>query len=312
MSSPIFVCGATGTQGGAVARHLRKADIPVHALVRDPTAPKAKKLQDLGVTLFPGSFEDDACLRAAVKGTRAAFLNFTRSASDPKIELKHARAVLAAARDAGATHIVYTSSFGLEDNAALQEERDPEGYITQIYRAKREVVNEVAAAGFESYAILCPGKFMSDLFGPNAAWFGGLTVNGVYETALREGEAAPWVDPDDIGAFGAAALLDPKKYNGKRVNVFTEFLAIEDVVSVAAQATGKDLSVRFLTEEEVEEKIKGGDMFIRSQVGMRGMGRGESMESVRSWGVPLSSYRSFLDREKTRLWETYSHLPDLK
>ncbi|WP_181006910.1 NmrA family NAD(P)-binding protein, partial [Streptomyces sp. SM9] len=39
--APVLVTGATGTQGGAVARALADAGVPVRALVRDPGAPRA-------------------------------------------------------------------------------------------------------------------------------------------------------------------------------------------------------------------------------------------------------------------------------
>ncbi|MFD0891706.1 NmrA family NAD(P)-binding protein, partial [Streptosporangium algeriense] len=35
-SSFVLVVGATGKQGGAVARALLRSGVPVHALVRDP------------------------------------------------------------------------------------------------------------------------------------------------------------------------------------------------------------------------------------------------------------------------------------
>jgi uncharacterized protein YbjT (DUF2867 family) len=41
---PILVTGATGQQGGAVARHLLAARFPVRALTRDPDKPAAQAL----------------------------------------------------------------------------------------------------------------------------------------------------------------------------------------------------------------------------------------------------------------------------
>ncbi|SPO02372.1 uncharacterized protein DNG_05045 [Cephalotrichum gorgonifer] len=301
----VFVSGATGTQGGAVARHLRKANVSVHALVRDPSSSKAKALETIGVTLFPGSFADEDALRAALKGAQSAFLNFIPTFSDLSQELRDAEIVLAAAKEAGVRHIVYTSSFGLD----IEKDPDPDGIVARVYQIKKDIVTAVVSAGFESYTILRPAKFMSDLFGPAVRWFGDLAKTGVFETALREGEAGPWVDPDDIGAFGAAALTDRKRFAGQRVDVYTELLTPESVIASVAKVTGKKMSIQFLPEVEVLERKKV-NLFLQAQISMRDMGALADMDRVRSWGVPLGSFQGFLEREKAALDETYAQLPD--
>ena len=54
----ILVLGATGAQGGAVARHLLAAGWPVRALVRDPSKPAARALAEAGVAVQAGDFDD--------------------------------------------------------------------------------------------------------------------------------------------------------------------------------------------------------------------------------------------------------------
>jgi uncharacterized protein YbjT (DUF2867 family) len=54
-NTPEFlVFGATGQQGGAVARALRQAGRQVRAFVRDPNSEKAKALVAGGMTLAIG------------------------------------------------------------------------------------------------------------------------------------------------------------------------------------------------------------------------------------------------------------------
>lgn len=309
MSSPVFVCGATGNQGGFVARHLRKSNIPVHALVRDPSSAKAKALEAIGVTIFPGSWSDTETLKQALEGTKAAFLNFMPSFTDFRQELRDTQAVLAAAKDAGVEHIVYSGIFGLEKGVALASDMDPNGLAPQIYKTKIDILDAVTSIDFATFTILRPSKFMSDFFGPAAVWFGNLATTGVFETALHKGVTTPFVDPDDIGAFGAAALTDPKRFAGQKVDVHTELLTPEDAISTLAEATGKKLSVRFLSDEEAEEKSKV-DVFTQAQIMMRDTAGLASMDGVRAWGVPLGSFQKFLEREKAALDETYALIPD--
>ncbi|PKS04879.1 hypothetical protein jhhlp_008243 [Lomentospora prolificans] len=304
MSEVVFVCGATGTQGGAVARHLRKANATVHALVREPK--NAKALADMGVLIFQGSYDDTESLRAALKGATSAFLNFMPSFTDISQELRHANAVISAARDEGVRHIVYSSSFGLEEDETTRPGLDPDGIVAKIYQVKRDITREITK--YPSYTILRPAKFLSDLIGPAAAWFGDLTTTGIFETALTQGQTSPYVDPDDIGAFGAAALLSPEKFSGHRVDVFTALLTPEDLVSGLAEATGKRMSVRFLSEVEVEEKKKR-NLLLEAQITMKEKSALANLDQVKSWGVPVGSYEDFLEREKKRLDDTYTRVP---
>ena len=76
MTQPkVFVCGITGTQGGAVARRLLSENVAVTALVRDPSSPQAQSIEALGAKLFPGNFDDTSALEQAMAGCTAAFIS---------------------------------------------------------------------------------------------------------------------------------------------------------------------------------------------------------------------------------------------
>ncbi|MCC5913388.1 MAG: NmrA family NAD(P)-binding protein [Balneolaceae bacterium] len=51
----VLVTGATGRQGGAVARHLLKNGWKVKALTRNPDQPQAKALRELGADILKGN-----------------------------------------------------------------------------------------------------------------------------------------------------------------------------------------------------------------------------------------------------------------
>lgn len=78
MTSPrrtIVVFGATGNQGGSVARTLIKdGNFDVVAITRDPTSSKAKDLAALGAKLVKGDLDDPSSYEPALKGVDGAFL----------------------------------------------------------------------------------------------------------------------------------------------------------------------------------------------------------------------------------------------
>jgi uncharacterized protein YbjT (DUF2867 family) len=77
MSLPtIFVIGATGAQGGAVARALLSSKkYTVNALIRDPDSEAAKALTTQGASLIKGDWDDVAAIEKAASGCAGLFLN---------------------------------------------------------------------------------------------------------------------------------------------------------------------------------------------------------------------------------------------
>ena len=65
---PILVAGATGQQGGAVARHLLAAGWPVRALTRDSDGPAAQALANQGASVVQGDLADRASLDRVLEG----------------------------------------------------------------------------------------------------------------------------------------------------------------------------------------------------------------------------------------------------
>ncbi|SPX53227.1 NmrA family protein [Klebsiella pneumoniae] len=61
----VLVFGATGQQGGSVARALLHRGWRVRALVRDPFSAGAAALAARGAELVVGTFEDRAAMRSA-------------------------------------------------------------------------------------------------------------------------------------------------------------------------------------------------------------------------------------------------------
>ena len=70
----VLVTGATGNQGGAVARALLDHQMKVRAFVRDPAKPKAQALAELGAELVRGDLGDAGSLVAAARGVDSVFV----------------------------------------------------------------------------------------------------------------------------------------------------------------------------------------------------------------------------------------------
>lgn len=116
MGERVAITGATGQLGAALALRLRDEGHDVHALVRDPTRLGALP-DDHGLTLHSGDVTDPASLARWAAGSSAVFHLAGVVSYWPRnrgwvmrVNVEGTRAVLAAAKGAGAETLVHTSS----------------------------------------------------------------------------------------------------------------------------------------------------------------------------------------------------------
>ena len=150
---PIAVLGATGNQGGHVARALLEAGWPVRAITRHPESPRAKALASYGAEIIQADMGEVDTLIRAFEGVHGVFSvqNFWELGLREEVRL--GTNVIEAAQAVGNPHVVYSSGLGAEtvqgitaiDGKALLEER-------------------LRQSGLP-FTILRPGLFMDDFLG---------------------------------------------------------------------------------------------------------------------------------------------------
>ncbi len=106
----IVVTGATGRQGGAVARHLVADGWRVRGVTRSPDSKAAKELAGLGVELARADMTDRARMRAVCDGAHGVFSVQNPMISGEQGERVQGRNVVDAAVEAGVSHVVYGSA----------------------------------------------------------------------------------------------------------------------------------------------------------------------------------------------------------
>lgn len=305
MAQKIFICGATGTQGGAVTHHLLQNGVSVQTIVRDPNSHGGQKLQEIGVTVTQGDFDDDDSLRRGLQGCAGLFLNLSPDFTNENHEIEQARRILSIAKASGVRQIVYSSGFAANEPEKLTY-WDPNGFTGKVLLAKQAIEKEVRAAEFDAWTILRPANFMSNYLLPLVEFlYPGLVETGVWTTALTKETLVPMVDPNDIGRFAAEALLDARRFHSREIDLASELLSVEDVLAKLAQATGRQFKAHFMTQAEVDAQAAVNPM-IGGQLAMRDMHRFVNIEDVRAWGLPLGTFGGFLERKKEAVRKTYS------
>src|SRR5688572_13605533 len=105
----IAVLGATGRQGGAVARHLLRDGWRVRAMTRTPHSAKAKALVGLGADVARGDMADRASMDAALGGAHGVYSVQNPMLGGHEAEVRQGKTVADAAA-AGVRHLVYGSA----------------------------------------------------------------------------------------------------------------------------------------------------------------------------------------------------------
>src|SRR6185436_12335082 len=129
----IVVFGATGRQGGAVARELLANGYPVRAVTRHPDGTAAKELARLGAEVVAGDLDDAESLKRAVSGAWGLFAVQNTWEAGVEKEEEQGKRLAKVAKDAGIQHVVYTSVGSAErktgiphfDNKARVEDETP-------------------------------------------------------------------------------------------------------------------------------------------------------------------------------------------
>ena len=106
-----LILGATGLQGGAVAREMLERDQAIRILTRQASSPTAKALARIGAEVVEGDLSKPETLPPAFEGVTGVFSvqDFYAPGVGLVGELEQGRAVLAAAKAAGVRHIVQSS-----------------------------------------------------------------------------------------------------------------------------------------------------------------------------------------------------------
>jgi uncharacterized protein YbjT (DUF2867 family) len=232
-ADPVLVTGATGNQGGAVARALLAEGRPVRALVRDPSSAAARALATAGATLVRGDLDDPASLKEAVTGAGAVFSLETADYANlmADSEVRRARNLVAASRAAGVAQIVHTSVSGAgdDDPAAFDAQRWG-AFPAHYWRSKIEAERAVREAGFPAWTILRPAAFMENLRQPSI-WFAGFTSNRlgvVNDLDLPR----PWVAVRDIATAALAAFARPRRFHEVVLELAGDELSLRRAVGI--------------------------------------------------------------------------------
>jgi uncharacterized protein YbjT (DUF2867 family) len=225
----IVVTGATGQQGGTVARRLLAKGWKVRALTRELSKPAAQALASAGAEVVQADNDDRTSLDRAMQDAYGVFSvqNFWLPNVGKEGEVRQGKQVADAARAAGVKHFVY-SSVGAAHRGMGQ----------QHFVSKYEIEQYIQALGLP-YTIFRPVAFMENYFWQRAA-----ITNGTFTGwGLRPDKGVQLIAVNDIGVFVEMALANPAEYMGKVIELAGDELTEPQIAATLAKVIGRPVQL---------------------------------------------------------------------
>jgi uncharacterized protein YbjT (DUF2867 family) len=239
----IAVTGATGAQGGGLARAILDdpaSEFTVRALTRNPGSDKAQALARRGAAVVEADLDDEASLAKALDGAYGAYFvtNFWEHL-DPDREYAQARNLAQAAKAAGVEHAIWSTLEDTRDSVPLHDDRMPT--LMGKYKVPHFDVKNEANALFTAAGV--PTTFMqttyywdgfASLFPPKRQEDGSLVLALPMADRKLAGIAA-----EDIGRTAYGIFKRGTSLTGETVSIAGEHLTGAEYAAAFADLLGE-------------------------------------------------------------------------
>ncbi|KAF8496964.1 hypothetical protein JB92DRAFT_2746124 [Gautieria morchelliformis] len=233
----VVVTGATGGQGGSVAKFLLDdGTYAVRAITRNPDSPAAKDLAARGAEVVKADLTNLESVEKAFAGAYGVFgiTNFWEPGVGYDGEISQGKLLVDAAKASGIKHFVLSTLDSSEYNARHWESKN----VIDQYLQKSGVprTSLYTTFYFENFAGMYAPKKCKD---------------GSYEIPAPLLPDAPFAifSVADTGAFALAAFLHPEEWIGKDMRVASEFLTVRTMAADLSDVSGKIVHIKEVDAE---------------------------------------------------------------
>jgi uncharacterized protein YbjT (DUF2867 family) len=250
----IAVVGATGAQGGGMARAILAdptGGFAARALTRKTVSDKAKALAKQGAEVVAADLDDLESLKRAFSGTYGAFCvtNYWEYFS-PEKELAQARNMAQAAKAAGVRHVIWSTLEDTRQWVPLSDNRMPTlkgKYKVPHFDAKGEADEIFKAAGVPTTWLLTSAywdNFILFGWGPKKGPDGKLAL-----TFPMAEKKLPAIAAEDIGKCAYGIFKRGSEFIGKRVGIAGEHLTGAEMAAAMSKALGQEVRYNAVSPE---------------------------------------------------------------
>jgi uncharacterized protein YbjT (DUF2867 family) len=248
----IVVFGATGAQGGGVARAILNdpdSEFAVRAVTRDTNSEKAKALADMGAEIVTADIDDPQSIKRALEGAYGAFfVTFYWAHFSPEKEYEEARNMAEAAKEAGLQHVIKSTLEDTRKWVPLDDNRMPT--LQGKYKVPHFDAKGAADHFFTDLDV--PVTFLLASFYWDNLLTGGPTKGPdgkLYLTFPLDGKKMAGIASEDIGKCAYGIFKKGKELIGKSIGIAGEQLTGQEMARELSEALGKEVLFNNVTPE---------------------------------------------------------------
>jgi uncharacterized protein YbjT (DUF2867 family) len=250
----IVVFGATGAQGGGVARAIlndKNSSFSVRAVTRDTQSDKAKELAAMGAEVVAADIDDKQSMNHALDGAYGAyFVTFYWAHFSPEKEYREACSMAEAAKESGLKHVIWSTLEDTRKWVPLDDDRMPTlmgKYKVPHFDAKGE-----ADECFKNLGV--PTTFLrASFYWDNFIYFGSGPKKGpdgkYYLTFPLDDKKMAGIASEDIGKCAYGIFKKGEELIGKTVGAAGEHLTGKEMAEAISKALGKEVLYNNVTPE---------------------------------------------------------------
>jgi uncharacterized protein YbjT (DUF2867 family) len=251
-SKLITVIGATGAQGGGLARAiLRDAgneDLRLRAVTRNPDSAKARAMAEQGAEVVTADIDDADSLLSAFAGAYGAYcVTSYWEHQDPAREDAQARSLADAARRAGLRHVIWSTLEDTRCQIPLDDDRMPT--LLGKYKVTHFDVKGEADHYFRDFDV--PTTFLhppfywdnfAGMFPPGKGADGTLTITMPMGDKKLAGIVA-----EDIGKCAYGVFERGAEFIDRSVGIAGEHLTVAQIAGAMSTALGREVVYNAVT-----------------------------------------------------------------
>jgi len=274
VTDPILVTGATGQQGGAVAKALLAKGQKIRVMTRNPD--KAAALAKAGAEVVKGDLTNVSDLQAALRGVHGVFAMSTPFEAGMEAEVRQGFLMADAAKQAGVSHYVYTSVGSAHRNTGIPH-----------FDSKWAVEQHIRQIALPA-TILRPVWFME-----NFTTFARPSAEGVLSLPMKPDRKLAMVALKDIGEFGAGAFMRPKDFLGQAIDFAGDDLTMIEAATLLTKAMGRTIRFQEFPVDQAEATM-GHDLALMFKW-FNDVGYAIDIPALQQkFGIPLTTFTEWM------------------
>jgi uncharacterized protein YbjT (DUF2867 family) len=224
----VLVSGATGQQGGAIARELLGAGWPVRAMTRKPQSDAARALAALGAEIVTADLDDDSSLHRVLDGAWGAVGVQNTWEAGVEREEDQGKRFARAVKDTGVQHYLYQSVGSAHRKTGVPH-----------FENKWRIEQTLRELGIPSWVIIRPVFFMENLLGPG---FKPFIDQGTLAFGMRPETKLQSIAVRDIGKYGLAAFERHSELKGRELDIAGDTLSGQEMAAILSEVTGRTIN----------------------------------------------------------------------